>query len=610
MESPVIRYTIQPESPEAHRFEISMQFEAAKGVACELFMPAWIRGSYMVRDFARNILSLRGQCQGLPVDLEKVDKQTWRVTAQCDGDLVITYQVYAWDLSVRAAHLDITHAYFNGSSVFLGVVGRELDPCEVELLRPQGERYAQWKLATTLPVKDADAHGFGRYTADDYEALLDHPVEMGDHLEAGFDVAGVPHRIVTNARHPFDLDRLCADLTKICLAEVALFGELPLTQYLFMLWVVGNGYGGLEHRDSTSLMISRDSLPVKGVQKVSAGYRRLLGLCSHEYFHLWNVKRIRPDVFNQEGTAREVHTRQLWVFEGITSYYDELLLLRSGVIDIKDYFEMLAETVTRLHRGSGRFRQTLEDSSFDAWTKFYKQDENAPNAIVSYYLKGALVALLLDLTIRLRSEGHYSLDTVMREFWLRYGKTETGVPESAFETLVEEVTGLSFNTEFDHWLRGTEEIPLATALQEFGVELHLMPAKSQSDLGGVVDASPAVEAGKPVLGAKLEQSTSGLMLQQVFDGGAAQGAGLSAGDEIVAVDGLRMDPARLEAYLAQTAPDAAVNIHAFRRDELMEFEVRPLPAREDTCWFFLPEDVSEDRRQRRTAWLFGHDGRA
>ncbi len=602
----MIRYSIVPESPAAHRFEVSLQLPASKGNAFELHMPAWIRGSYMVRDFARHILSLKGVCQGATVDLEKLDKQTWKLIAPCDGTLVVSYQVYAWDLSVRGAHLDVTHGYFNGPCVFLGVAGKDQEPCEVIIKRPAGERYTQWTLATTLPARHVDNQGFGRYVADNYEALLDHPVEMGLFQEAAFEVGGVPHRFVANTNQSFDLQRICADLKKICQTEVDLFGELPLSQYMFLLWVVGSGYGGLEHRDSTSLMIGRDSLPFKGMQKISSGYRRLLGLCSHEYFHLWNVKRIRPEVFNQQGTAREVHTRQLWVFEGVTSYYDELLLLRSGVIETKDYFEMLAEAVTRLHRAPGRFRQTLEESSFDAWTKFYKQDENAPNAIVSYYLKGALVALLLDLAIRLRSEGRLSLDRVMREFWHRFGKTDTGVTESAFEQLVEEVTGLNFSSEFDLWLRTTDELPLAEAFKEFGVELHLLPAKSHSDLGGVVDARPEIEGGKPVLGAKLEPRPSGLLLLQVFDGGAAQAAGLSAGDEIVAVDGLRMEQPALEAYLSQQPAESLVHVHVFRGDELMTFKVAPLPAPADTCWFFLSEDIDAAHLQRRTEWLSGH----
>ena len=260
-------------------------------------------------------------------------------------------------------------------------------------------------------------------------------------------------------------------------------------------------------------------------------------------------------------------------------------------------------------RCSGRLKQTLAESSFDAWTKFYKQDENAPNAIVSYYAKGALLAMLLDLTIRLRSEGGMSLDDVMRALWLRYGKTRTGLPEGAFERLVEELTGLDFKASFDRWVRSTEDLPLAETMREFGVELHMLPAETSSDMGGVCDKRPAIGPGKPVLGAKWCQKGESILLQQVFDHGAAQAAGLSAGDEVIAVDGLRLDADRMEKHVARIAPGQSLTIHLFRRDELMQFEVTPLPAPVDTCWFYLAEPSADIQYRRRDTWLQGYAGR-
>ncbi|MEW8500367.1 MAG: peptidase M61, partial [Candidatus Thiodiazotropha taylori] len=282
-----------------------------------------------------------------------------------------------------------------------------------------------------------------------------------------------------------------------------------------------DGYGGLEHKHSTSLIFPRDDLPAKRDTKITSGYRRLLALCSHEYFHLWNVKRITPEVFLEQSTQQEVYTRQLWVFEGITSYYDELMLVRSGVISKQDYFEMLAETVTRVMRGSGRFKQTLEESSFDVWTKFYKQDENAPNAIVSYYAKGTLFALLLDLTIRLQSNGRFSLDQVMREMWLRYGKQGKGVPENGIEKVVADVTSLDLQSLFDLGLRSTAELPLTDCLSEFGVAMKLLPAKSSDDKGGVLGDKEREQQSYTGIGAKWTSKNSGIKIQQVFDDGAA-----------------------------------------------------------------------------------------
>jgi predicted metalloprotease with PDZ domain len=601
----MIHYQIKPIHPEAHLLQVKLEITDAV-LPLVLYLPAWIRGSYMIRDFARHIVSLAVTDEQGVMDVVKLDKQTWSVNGSQKGTMRVTYRIYAWNLSVRDAHVDMTHAYFNGPAVFLAVAGRESESCEVDIQRPDGDQYANWKLAVSMPPVGTDAQGFGLHKVEDYETLIDHPVEMSDFSEAQFEVESRLHRFVVYGRHNADIDRICCDLQKICLEEAVLFGELPVQNYLFLLWVVGNGYGGLEHKNSTSLLISRDNLPLRGESKMTPGYRRLLTLCSHEYFHLWNVKRITPEVFRQQGTGEEVYTRQLWIFEGITSYYDELMLHRSGVVETKDYFEMVAECVTRVMRGSGRLKQTLEESSFDVWTRFYKQDENAPNAIVSYYAKGALVALLLDLNIRLRSEGRFSLDNIMRELWLSYGKQGIGLPEGSFEHLVEKVTGLDFATEFNRWLRSTEELALDVTLRAFGIELYLLPADSSNDMGGVLDNRPE-EADVPlVLGAKWEQRPGAILLQQVYDGGAAQKAGLSAGDEIIAVDGLRLEGAQMESYLTHMKPEHCITVHAFRRDELLEFEVTPLPAAADTCRLYLPSDINTAVRERQQQWLSGH----
>ncbi len=559
----------------------------------------------MVRDFARNIITISASSDGLSVAMKKLDKQRWQV-APVSGPLEINYQVYAWDLSVRAAHVDTTHAYFNGPSLFLAVEGQESEACEVAINPPDDEAYTDWRLATAMPKVVTDERGFGTFSAENYEALLDYPMEMGELIDADFSVDGKPHRFMVSGKCTVDLECICSDLTLICNEQVKMFGELPVEEYLFMLWVVGDGYGGLEHRNSTSLMISRQDLPTKRTDTLSKGYRRLLGLCSHEYFHLWNVKRITPAVFLEQGMQEEVYTRQLWVFEGITSYYDDLMLLRSGVIQRKDYFELVAETVTRVMRGSGRFKQTLEESSFDAWTKFYKQDENAPNAIVSYYAKGALFAMLLDLEIRLRSQQRYSLDDVMRLAWQRYGRPGVGLPEAGFEPLVTEVTGEDFSELFDLALRSTGELPLKERLRDFGVELHLLPAKSANDSGGYLSDQPKPESAKPVLGAKWQEKNGALFLMQVYDHGASQIAGLSAGDEILAVNGLRMNAVDMERTISECEPDSSIRFHIFRRDELMQFDVRPQPAPLDTCYFYLPDQLDETQRERRDAWLTGN----
>ncbi len=599
----MIHYQVQPVSPQAHLFEVVLRIAQPAPEGQVLTLPAWIPGSYMIRDFARNIITLHASSGGKRVAAEKTDKQTWRCAA-VNGELEVSYQVYAWDLSVRAAHLDTTHGYFNGTSLFLKVVGQEYAGCSVEILPPEGAEYRGWRMATTLPADGAEHLGFGRYRAADYDELVDHPVEMGAFTFVSFEAAGTPHEIAITGRHQADTERLCRDLQAICEYQIGLFGELPpMERYLFQVLALGDGYGGLEHRSSTSLICKRTDLPRVDDKEVSEGYREFLGLCSHEYFHLWNVKRIRPAVFQQADLSREVHTRLLWAFEGITSYYDDLSLLRSGRIDRQSYLDLLARMITRVLRGSGRLKQTLEESSFDAWTKFYKQDENAPNAIVSYYAKGALVALALDLTIRRHSGGEQSLDDLMRALWLRHGREDIGVGEGDIEALAAEISGADLSGFFDQALRGTADLPLKELLAEVGVELLLRPARDAKDRGGAGKGESAAAVQKPVLGAGFQADGAGAKLTVVLDGGAAQQAGLAAGDVIVAVDGIRASGEGLEAQISRVPAGISVSVHAFRRDELMRFDLRPQPAPLDTCELRLFDSLSESRQAALSAWL-------
>lgn len=601
----MIDYRLKLDAPQSHIFEVELTIHNPDPDGQMVYLPAWIRGSYLIRDYARHIVSIEANADGEPLILSKLDKQSWKIEPVTQS-ITINYQIYAWELTVRSAHFDNTHAYFNGPALFLAVGGQELMPCRLEIVAPKFKLQNEWRVAFSMKPEQIDEQGFGTYQADDYETLIDCPGEIGDYSESQFEVAGCNHRFVVSGVKRFDHEKLGSHLARICEKQVELFGELPVQDYLFLLRVVNDGYGGLEHKNSTSLIFPRDDLPAKRDTKITSGYRRLLALCSHEYFHLWNVKRITPEVFLEQSTQQEVYTRQLWVFEGITSYYDELMLVRSGVISKQDYFEMLAETVTRVMRGSGRFKQTLEESSFDVWTKFYKQDENAPNAIVSYYAKGTLFALLLDLTIRLQSNGRFSLDQVMREMWLRYGKQGKGVPENGIEKVVADVTSLDLQSLFDLGLRSTVELPLTDCLSEFGVAMKLLPAKSSDDKGGVLGDKEREQQSYTGIGAKWTSKNSGIKVQQVFDGGAAQNAGISAGDEIVAVDGLRMSAKQFENYILDTDADDQIEVHLFRRDQLMSLVLQPQQAAFDTCYFDLTEPSDEAVKQRQSDWLMGH----
>ena len=599
----LIQYTISSSSPEAHIFSVTLMVRRPHENGQVLTLPAWIPGSYMIRDFARHIVSIRAHCEGEPVSLSKLDKQTWRADP-VHGVLAISYEVYALDLSVRGAHLDTSHGFFNGTSVFLQVVGQEETPAVVLMEKPRGEAYRPWRLATSMPVRSIDQQGFGSYVADNYRCLIDYPVEMGNFRELEFQVQGIPHRMVISGRCSLDEQRLVIDLQKICSYHASFFGQLPVNQYLFLTMVVGDGYGGLEHMDSTSLICKREDLPLKGAQQVSKGYRGFLGLCSHEYFHLWNVKRIQPEVLRQADLSREVHTELLWAFEGITSYYDDLALVRSGCIDPAGYLDLMAQTITRVMRGSGRLKQSVAESSFDAWTRFYKQDENSPNAIVSYYTKGALVAFGLDMLLRDVTDDVSSLDRLMRTLWERHGKPGMGVPEDGLEQLAAELAGCDLSDFFRQAVHDTADLPLHDWFASLGIGYRLRPAQNQEDQGGHC-AKPADITPRTDIGVRCQQQGDMLVLTQVLDDGAAQQAGLSPGDKLIAIDGLQVNSSNLELLLARSDPGAEISVHAFRRDELMTFQLCPKAAPADTCelWLLADEECSQRQLLRRREWL-------
>jgi predicted metalloprotease with PDZ domain len=602
MKNPAVAYTIVPASPEAHLFEVTCTVAEPDPEGQHFALPAWIPGSYMIRDFARHVVAIRAENRRRPVTIEKVDKHTWR----CDsvrGPLTVTMQVYAWDLSVRGAHLDQSHGFFNGPCVFLRVAGQEGRPCAVDILPPRGARYRNWRVATTLPRAGAKPHGYGRYAAADYDELIDHPVEMGEFTLLAFRASGVPHEVAITGRHDADLRRLAGDLKRLCEHQIRFFGApAPFRRYLFLVTAVGDGYGGLEHRASTALLCSRDDLPRPGVAEVTDGYRTFLGLASHEYFHTWNVKRIKPTVFAPYDLDAENYTTLLWAFEGFTSYYDDLLLRRAGLIGPESYLELLGRSITALLRTPGRARQSVAEASFDAWIKYYRPDENSPNAGVSYYVKGSLIALALDLTLRSRTRGRRSLDDVMRALWQRHGATGVGVAEDGIERLAEEVSGVPLRRFFDAALRSTAELPLKALLRRFGVDLLLRPAESKSDKGGRPGSHGVAQRSRRVaLGARTTAEAGGVKLTHVLADSPARAAGLAAGDVLVAVDGLRVSAETLDARLARYRPGDLATVTGFRRDELFTREVTLTAPPADTAW--LRPAPGAAAAARRRAWL-------
>jgi predicted metalloprotease with PDZ domain len=520
---PGLQYRVEVLNTHSHLFAVTLtvQRPAARQ---RVSLPVWIPGSYLVREFAQHLQHLRATQGGEPVPLRQLDKNTWQVDAQPDQALVFTYEVYAFDASVRTAFLDSTRGFFNATSLCLRVLGQDDNPHQLEV--NAANLPADWQVATGLTPVSVDAAGFGTYQAQDYDELADCPVEMGRFWSGSFTVRGVPHRfVVGGAGGWLDGERLLADTQRICEAEIDFWhgpdGQPPFQNYLFMLHASGEGYGGLEHRNSTALICQRTDLPhllPKGDKppalKAIDGYTTLLGLISHEYFHTWNVKRLRPIEFKRYDYDRENHTELLWLFEGFTSYYDDLFLRRSGLIDDATYLNLVTKTVNQVNQTPGQRVQSVAQASFDAWLKYYRIQENTPNATVSYYTKGALVALCLDLT--LRAEGHGTLDDVMRELW----RVSGGGPirEADVARALKRVGKRAYDSELLHWVHGTADLPVQALLEQAGVKVQQ-------------EKTPLAQQ----LGLRVSEA-HGLVLKNVLRGGAAESAGMAAGDEWLGVE--------------------------------------------------------------------------
>jgi predicted metalloprotease with PDZ domain len=403
---PAIQYTVWPADLHGHRFRVKLHITNPDPNGQILQMPAWIPGSYLIRDFSKHVESLEAFSvtnTRKRLAIKRIDNDHWQLPPTHSSIEVLT-TVYAFDSSVRAAYLDTERAFFNATSLCLAVKGQEHLPCSLAVTAPELAFADHWTVQTTLRAAKTDERGFGFYLAKNYDDLLDHPVAMGEFQLVHWKSNGVSHRMaIQGCNHIVDSKRLAEDLQAICSSTIELFEpktkRAPFEEYLFLVNAVLNGYGGLEHRNSTALLCRRDQIPQENILFEESAYREFLGLCSHEYFHAWLVKRIQPKAFQPYDLTKRNHTRLLWVFEGFTSYYDDLQLLRSKRIDLKTYLKLVADNWNGILRGPGRQKQSLADSSFDAWTKYYQADENTPNAVVSYYGKGALLALGLDLQI-------------------------------------------------------------------------------------------------------------------------------------------------------------------------------------------------------------------
>lgn len=522
-----VRYQVRVLNPHAHLYDVVLDIDDPAATQT-VSLPVWIPGSYLVREFAQHLQGLEARCDGAPVPAQQVNKNTWQVRCPKGAQtLRLQYQVYAFDASVRTAWLTSERAFFNGTSLCLRVHGREAQLHSLEL--PTNPHTRGWQVATGLAPAQVARSGFGTYMAANYDELVDCPVEMGAFWSGQFKVRGISHRFVVSGAPPgFDGERLLRDTQRIVEAEMSFWhgkDQPPFDRYVFMLNATADGYGGLEHRNSTALICQRSDLPctLAAGTKPSAhppaltatdGYTTLLGLISHEYFHTWNVKRLRPAEFAQYDYSCENHTQLLWLFEGFTSYYDDLLLHRAGLIDTDTHLQLIARNINQVQQTPGRLVQTVAQASFDAWTRYYRIQENTPNATVSYYSKGALVALCLDLT--LRGEGHTTLDIVMRALWQR---TQGGpISEADLLQVLKQLGQRSYAKDIQAWVHSTTDLPVQSLLQSHGVQVSLADAPLAQSLGLRVTES------------------NGIVLKNVLRGSVAEAAGMAAGDEWLGLD--------------------------------------------------------------------------
>ena len=565
---PAIQYTVWPADLHGHHFRVKLYIAHPDPNGQILQAPAWIPGSYLIRDFSKHIELLEAFAVGgtrKKLALERIDNDHWRLPPG-DGPIEVLTTIYAFDSSVRAAYLDTERAFFNATSLCLAAKGQDQLPCSLAITAPEVAFADHWTVQTTLRAVKTDERGFGFYLAKNYDDLLDHPVAMGEFQMVNWKSNGVSHRMaIQGCNHIVDSKRLADDLQAICNSTIELFEpktkRTPFGEYLFLVNAVLNGYGGLEHRNSTALLCRRDQIPQENILFDESAYREFLGLCSHEYFHAWLVKRIQPKAFQPYDLAKRNHTRLLWVFEGFTSYYDDLQLLRSKRIDLKTYLRLVADNWNGILRGPGRQKQSLADSSFDAWTKYYQADENTPNAVVSYYGKGALLALGLDLQIRAFSKNKQSLDDLMRLIWRKHGITLDGIAEDGLDDLLIELLGEGFSKIWSdiktRYIFGVEDNPLQKWIWS---NLIAVKQKPQSTL----------EKLKLQFGMRHAEANGWLKVTHVLDGGIAQATGLAAGDLIGSIDGQRVTSARWDRVLGSLSENTHARI-TFYRDDL-EFE--------------------------------------
>ena len=589
--------------PHTHLFEVSarLRYRNAAPAAVDLIMPVWTPGSYLVREFGRHVQDFAAEDGGgRTLSWTKTDKNTWRVESGGAREVRVRYSVYANELTVRTSELNDRHAFWNNANLLMYPDGALGAPSTLRV-----EPFGDWKIATGLPSVQGAANTF---RAENFDVLYDSPFLASSFRVLSFDVAGVPHRVVVDGEGRYDAERLRRDVQKIVEAEVAMMGDTPYRDYTFLLMLGERGGGGLEHLNSTALTARRFGF------STPEDWRAVHTLVAHEFFHLWNVKRIRPDALGPFDYTRENYTRLLWVAEGLTSFYENVFPRRAGLMNDRQYLETMAREIQTMQNTPGRLEQSAEEASFDAWIKYYRPDENTVNSAVSYYDKGALVGFLLDLELRRRSDGKRSLDDVMRALYEEFAKKGRNYTPADFQRAAERVAGAGLEEFFRRHVRGREELDYDAALAWAGLRLDTAgaagarPAAAEAFLGATYAGDGEQVVGRTV-------APGALVVKTVPAGTAAYEQGLSAGDEIVAVDGFRArrdtsakDWGRaardfLDVRVADKRPGDQLTLTVFRGDELRTLNIK-LGARPAAAYRIVPvPNVTEQQRRNYQSWL-------
>lgn len=538
---PAISYTVSMSKPWTHLLEVEMRLNWAEMPAqADISMPVWTPGSYLVREYARHVESFAASdTSGNALTWQKTDKNTWRIDTKGAKEVVVKYNVYANELTVRTNELNADHAFFTPAALLMFPDG-QLKTASTVKVNP----YQDWKIATGLPKVEGQTNVF---RAENFDILYDSPFEVGNFHDIYFTVEGKQHRFVVEGEGNYDLQRIAKDTAKVVEEAYKIFGELPYNDYTFILNLRGGG--GLEHLNSTALQWNRFGF--SGNQ-----HNNFMTLVAHEYFHCFNVKRIRPDALGPFDYNNENYTKLLWVAEGGTAYYESVLVQRAGIISAKEFLDGKSGQIQGLQERPGRFETSLEEASFDAWIKYYRADENAVNNQISYYDKGELVNFLLDVEIRSASKGAKSLDDVMRYLYNEFYKKGRNYTPEDYQKTSEMMAGKSLEDFFAKYVRGRAEIDYSSILSGIGLQMKDNKGRETS-----------------YLGANLRQAAEGLMITAVPKGTPAYEQGLNANDQIVAIDGIRANQTFLQSYLGEKKIGDKVKITVFRFDQLREFEI-------------------------------------